>query len=268
MKARRKASRVPIIVNKVAVKYDNNTIIKNLSINIPEGKITSIIGPNGCGKSTLLKAISTIIPHDGTISLGCTNVENYSRKNLSKMLAFLPQKPSVTNGISVEELVSYGRHPYASRFGTLSKEDFEQIHKAMEYTGVEEFKDRNIEELSGGQRQRVWIALCLAQDTDIIFLDEPTTYLDISHQLEVLELLKDLNATSKRTIVMVLHDLNQASEYSDNIIGLKNGELVASGTSKEVITKENIRELYNINADIEIINEKPYCKRFELVKEN
>ncbi len=263
-----KSRGIPINVDKVSVKYDDNIIIKNISLEIPEGKITSIIGPNGCGKSTLLKAISTIIPYKGTITIDSIGLHKYTRKNLSKILAFLPQKPSVTNGISVEELVSYGRHPYASRFGTLSKDDFEQIKKAMEYTKVIDFKDKNIEELSGGQRQRVWIALCLAQDTDIIFLDEPTTYLDIAHQLEVLELLKDLNKASGKTIVMVLHDLNQASEYSDFIIALKKGKLIAKGDSIDVITASNIRELYNINADIEIINNKPFCKRFELIKES
>ncbi len=259
---------IPINMNKVSVKYDENTIIKSISMNIPEGKVTSIIGPNGCGKSTLLKAISSIIPHKGTIKIDSIGIEKYTRKNLSKILAFLPQRPSVTSGISVEELVSYGRHPYASRFGALSKSDYNHIKMAMEYTKVIDFKDKNIEELSGGQKQRVWIALCLAQDTDIIFLDEPTTYLDIAHQLEVLELLKELNESSGKTIVMVLHDLNQASEYSDFIVALKNGDLIASGSSKEVITANNIKELYNIRADIEIINDKPFCKRFELIKES
>ncbi len=263
-----KTSGIPINIDNVQVKYDNNTIIKNISLEIPKGKITSIIGPNGCGKSTLLKAISAIIPHSGTIKINSIGVQKYTRKNLSKILAFLPQKPSVTNGITVEELVSYGRHPYASRFGTLSKDDYDYIHKAMEYTKILDFKDKNIDELSGGQRQRVWIALCLAQDTDIIFLDEPTTYLDIAHQLEVLELLKDLNQSSGKTIVMVLHDLNQASEYSDFIVALKDGRLIANGSSKDVITANNIRELYNIKADIEIIKDKPFCKRFELIKEN
>ncbi len=263
-----KSREIPINLDKVQVKYDDNTIIKNISLDIPKGKISSIIGPNGCGKSTLLKAISTIIPHKGTIKIDEIGVQKYTRKNLSKILAFLPQKPSVTNGITVEELVSYGRHPYASRFGTLSKEDYEYIHKAMVYTKVQDFKSKNIEELSGGQRQRVWIALCLAQNTDIIFLDEPTTYLDIAHQLEVLELLKDLNQSSGKTIVMVLHDLNQASEYSDFIIALKDGKLIAKGSSKDVITTENIIQLYNIKADIEIINDKPFCKRFEIIKEN
>ncbi len=262
------SNNIPISIDRISVKYDANTIIKNISLEIPKGKITSIIGPNGCGKSTLLKAASNIIPYKGTIKIDEIGIEKYTRKNLSKILAFLPQKPSVTNGITVEELVSYGRHPYASRFGTLSKDDYYHIKKAMEYTNVIDFKDKNIEELSGGQRQRVWIALCLAQDTDIIFLDEPTTYLDIAHQLEVLELLKDLNCSSGKTIVMVLHDLNQASEYSDYVIALRNGEIISKGSSKEVITVNNIRELYNIKADIEIINDKPFCKRFELIKES
>lgn len=252
---------------KLSVGYGGADIVKSIDVNIPINKTTAIIGPNGCGKSTMLKAISNIIPYKGDVIIGGKNIETYSRKRLAKILAMLPQKPEATSGLTVEELVAYGRHPYVSGIGNLRKEDYDMILWALKVTGVEAFRKKKIETLSGGQKQRVWIALCLAQDTEIIFLDEPTTYLDISHQLEILEILDDLKENHGKTIVMVLHDLNQASKYADNLIALKDGQIVKEGTSQDVIQEDVLKELFNIKADIKPDKEtgKPLCLSFNLI---
>lgn len=252
---------------KLSVGYGGADIVKSVDLEIPINKTTAIIGPNGCGKSTMLKAISNIIPYKGDVIIGGKNIETYSRKRLARILAMLPQKPEATNGLTVEELVAYGRHPYVSGIGNLRKEDYDMILWALKVTGVEAFRKKKIETLSGGQKQRVWIALCLAQDTEIIFLDEPTTYLDISHQLEILEILDDLKENHGKTIVMVLHDLNQASKYADNLIALKDGQIVKEGTSQDVIQQDVLKELFNIKADITPDKEtgKPLCLSFNLI---
>ena len=252
---------------KLSVGYGGADIVKAVDVNIPINRTTAIIGPNGCGKSTMLKAISRIIPYKGDVIVGGRNIETYSRKRLARILAMLPQKPEATNGLTVEELVAYGRHPYVSGIGNLRKKDYDMIQWALRVTGVEAFRKKKIETLSGGQKQRVWIALCLAQDTEIIFLDEPTTYLDISHQLEILEILVDLKENHGKTIVMVLHDLNQASKYADNLIALKNGQIVKEGTSQDVIREDVLKELFNIKADIAPDKEtgKPLCLSFNLI---
>lgn len=248
------------------VGYGHEDIVKGINVDIPIGKITAIIGPNGCGKSTLLKAMSNILPYKGLVKVASKDIKSYTRKELSKVLAVLPQKPEATNGLSVSELVAYGRHPYASRFGNLGKEDYEKIHWAMEVTGIADYEKMKVDQLSGGQKQRVWIALCLAQDTDIIYLDEPTTYLDIAHQIEILELLQDLNQNHQKTVVMVLHDLNQASKYADHLIALKDGHVVKLGTSHEVITLDVLKKLFNIEAEIveDKKTKKPLCLSFSL----
>ena len=251
----------------LSVGYGEEDIVKGIDLSLPINKTTAIIGPNGCGKSTLLKAISNIIPFKGEVIVGGKGIDTYSRKRLARILAMLPQKPEATNGLSVEELVAYGRHPYSSGFGSHSKKDFEMIEWAMKVTGVLEFRHKGIDTLSGGQKQRVWIALCLAQDTEIIFLDEPTTYLDIAHQLEILEILEDLKTNHGKTIVMVLHDLNQASKYSDYLVAMKAGKVVKDGTSAEVITTDVLERLFHIKADIieDQKTKKPLCLSFNLL---
>lgn len=256
-----------ITCKKLVVDYGGEPIVKSVSLELPKNKITSIIGPNGCGKSTMLKALSNIHSYDGEVIVGGEDIQAYTRKNLAKILAILPQKPESTNGLTVEELVTYGRHPYVTRFGSRSKEDYDMIHWALEVTGLEAFKKRDINTLSGGQKQRVWIALCLAQDTDIIFLDEPTTYLDIAHQLEILEILEMLKSEHNKTIVMVLHDLNQASKYSDYIIALKDGHVVQEGDSEAVINEVVLEKLFGIKAQIVTDKTigKPLCLSFNLM---
>lgn len=237
--------------NQVTISYGDNVIVDNLDVTIPDGQITSIIGPNGCGKSTLLKALSRLLSiSNGDIILDGKSIHSQSTKDIAKKIAILPQSPEVADGLTVGELVSYGRFPHQKGFGRLSAEDKKEIDWALNVTGTYDFKDRSINDLSGGQRQRVWIAMALAQRTDIIFLDEPTTYLDISHQLEILELITQLNQEQGCTIVMVLHDINQAVRFSDHLITMKNGDIVADGSTENILTKDILEKVFNIDVEI------------------
>ncbi|OPF50986.1 iron-dicitrate transporter ATP-binding subunit [Clostridium baratii] len=250
------------------ISYGNLDIVKDLNLEIPKGKITTIIGANGCGKSTILKTLARIIkPKSGSIYINNKELNSQDSKELAKAMAVLPQSPQAPNGLTVEELISYGRFPHQKGFGKLKDEDKDIINWALEKTRILEFRDRPIEALSGGQRQRAWIAMALAQETDILLLDEPTTYLDLAHQLEVLKLLEELNKKEGRTIVMVIHELNNAARFADHMIGVKKGKIVCQGTAHEVMTKENLREIFNIDA--EIVNEpksgKPVCITYDMV---
>jgi len=256
-----------IKVDQVAIGYSNTLIIDDLSVSIPEKKITTIIGPNGCGKSTLLKAISRVLKTKrGAVYLDGRAIHQLETKEVAKKMAILPQSANAPGGLTVFELVSYGRFPHQSGFGSLKKEDYEYIYWAIDVTGLNEFKDRPVEALSGGQRQRVWIAMALAQDTEILILDEPTTYLDLAHQLDILLLLQRLNEEEGRTIVMVLHDLNHASRFSDYMIAMKNGTLVKEGTPEEVMTCPNLQLVFNIEARIATcpFSDNPICLSYQL----
>ncbi|ADZ84904.1 ABC transporter ATP-binding protein [Cellulosilyticum lentocellum] len=258
-----------IEVSKLQVAYEHKLIIANMNLKIPMGKITMIIGANGCGKSTLLKTIARIIsPKKGEIKLNGINIQKQAPKEIAKKMAVLPQSPIVPSGLLVKELVSYGRFPYQNAMGGMKQEDVEKVNWAMEVTGVLEFANRSVDSLSGGQRQRAWIAMALAQETEILVLDEPTTYLDMAHQLEILELLQTLNKQQNRTIVMVLHELNNATKFADYIIGVKEGQIVFEGKPLEVITKENLFELYGIEATLQLDAAKQYpiCVDFNLAK--
>jgi iron complex transport system ATP-binding protein len=253
----------------ISISYGDRLVVNGLSVEFPNKKITAIIGSNGCGKSTLLKAITRIITQQsGAVILDGQNILKENTKALAKKMAILPQTPEGASGLTVGELVSYGRFPYQNGFGRLTKKDYEVIDWALEVTGTKDYKYRNLDALSGGQRQRVWIAMALAQETDIIFLDEPTTYLDMAHQLEVLELLQRLNLEQGRTVVMVLHDLNQAARFADYIIALKDGEVVKAGNCKEVMTKNVLREVFQIDAEIgkDPRTNKPMCTTYNLIK--
>lgn len=258
-----------LYTNNLNIGYGERLIVKSLNIEIPDKKITTIIGSNGCGKSTLLKAITRIISHQsGTVVLDGKDISKENTKILAKKMAILPQTPESASGLTVFELVSYGRFPYQTGFGRLIKKDHEVIDWALEVTGITEFKSRPVDALSGGQRQRVWIAMALAQETEIIFLDEPTTYLDMAHQLEVLELLQKLNLEQERTIVMVLHDLNQAARFADYIIALKDGEIVKAGACEKVITPNILKQVFNIDALVgqDPRTKKPMCITYNLIK--
>jgi iron complex transport system ATP-binding protein len=257
--------------DKIEVAYGDHTIIGELSIEIPIGKITTIIGPNGCGKSTLLKTMGRIMKaKKGAVYLDSKEIHELSSKEFARQMAILPQSPLAPEGLTAEELVSYGRYAHQKGFGKQSEKDKEIVDWALEVTNLSEFRYRDVDNMSGGQRQRVWIAMALAQQTDMILLDEPTTYLDVAYQLEVLDLLEDLNKTHGCTIVMVLHDINLASLYTDYLIALKKGNIVLAGTPREVVTKEMLREVYHIESDI-ILDEqkqKPICISYRLMNKN
>ncbi|MEG1528291.1 MAG: ABC transporter ATP-binding protein [Clostridia bacterium] len=240
-----------ISTQNLKIGYQDTIIVPKLDITLEKGKITSIIGPNGCGKSTVLKAISRLLkPKSGTVLINDTDMKTMPTKEIAKLLAILPQTPVAPSGLTCEELVAYGRFPYQKGFGKLSPQDKEIINWAMQATRLTEFANREIGSLSGGQRQKVWIAMALAQQTGTILLDEPTTYLDLAHQLEVLDLLVDLNVKHNCTIVMVLHDLNLASRFSNYLLAMKSGHVVKYGTPEEVMTNEILKECFNIDATI------------------
>ncbi|RJX39202.1 ABC transporter ATP-binding protein [Paenibacillus pinisoli] len=233
------------------ISYEERLIVQNLNISIPQGKITALVGANGSGKSTILKTMARIMnPSKGSVLLDGKSIHKQSTKEVAKQLAILPQNPTAPDGLTVSELVAYGRFPYQKGFGSLSKEDRAIVKWAVEATGMADFADRPVDQLSGGQRQRAWIAMALAQETDILFLDEPTTFLDMAHQLEVLHLLQKLNEMNNRTIVMVVHDLNHAARYAHHMIAIKSGVVKGEGSPVEVITPEIMREVFNIEADI------------------
>ncbi|MDB8555794.1 ABC transporter ATP-binding protein [Turicibacter sanguinis] len=256
-----------IEVKDLDVAYEQKYIIKNMNLEIPKGKITMIIGSNGCGKSTLLKTIARIItPKKGEIKLDGVSLKAQAPKEIAKKMAVLPQSPIVPSGLLVKELVSYGRFPYQSAMGGLKEKDIEMVNWAMKVTGIAEFSERSVDSLSGGQRQRAWIAMALAQETEILVLDEPTTYLDMAHQLEILMLLQKLNKEENRTIVMVLHELNNATKFADYLIGVKEGEVVFRGKPLDVITNENLSTLYGIDAKLQLdeTGQYPICVDFSI----
>lgn len=237
---------------KLNFKYNEESIIlKDINLTIKKGAITTLIGANGCGKSTLLKLMSKNLPiKEGEVYLDNILINDYSLKNFAKKLAFVHQKNSAPDDLTVMKLVAYGRIPHKNILKSNSLEDDEKIEWAMKVTDTIMLKDRLIGNLSGGQRQRVFIAMALAQNTKILFLDEPTTFLDVKYQVEILRLVKQLNEQFQITIVMVLHDINQALSYSDEIIGLKGGNVFVQGNPYDVINKESIKEIYDIELEV------------------
>lgn len=228
--------------------YENKTIIQGISLSIPSNKISVIIGANACGKSTLLKTLARLIkPESGNITLDGKSIDKIPPKQLARVLGLLPQSPIVPEGITVADLVGRGRFPHQTLFGGWTKKDYEAVAEAMEIMKITELANRNIDELSGGQRQRVWIAMALAQQTDILFLDEPTTFLDITYQVEILDLLTDLNRKHGTTIVMVLHDINLSARYADHIFALYQGNLVSEGEPSKVITSTLVKDIFGLD---------------------
>ena len=233
------------------LSYDQRVVCDQLDVHIPRGTITTIIGPNGCGKSTLLRALCRLIePRAGQITLNDQPLAGMGRRQLARRLGFLPQVSTVPPGIRVRELVSRGRFPYQGFLRQWSHEDEAAVARALAETGLTDSADRLVDQLSGGQRQRVWIALVLAQDTEVLMLDEPTTYLDIAHQLEVLELCRRLNGELGKSLVMVLHDLNLAARYSHHLIAMKQGRIVATGSPADLLTPPRIEEVFGIQARV------------------
>lgn len=247
--------------------YEDNLILKNIATSIQKGKITTIIGPNGCGKSTLFKTIGRIVKvKQGVIKLYGEDMTRLKTKDIAKQVAILAQVNQAPEELTVGELVSYGRFPYRTNLKKLSSEDQAAIDEALALTNTTEFKNRSLQALSGGQRQRVWLAMALAQQTDILLLDEPTTYLDMAHQLEVLKIVKMLNEKKGSTIVMVLHDINQAARFSDYLIAMKSGEVVAEGDVKQMMTAELLAKVFSIEAHIveDPYTKKPICLSYDI----
>lgn len=237
--------------NHIVAGYDNKTILNDINITIPSHKISVIIGENGCGKSTLLKTLARLInPNAGEVIINGKKITEFPSKQLARILGLLPQSPIVPEGITVADLVGRGRFPYQTFFKGLGKKDYEAVEEAMDIMGITELANRNIDELSGGQRQRVWIAMALAQQTDILLLDEPTTFLDITYQIEILDLLTDLNQKRGTTIVMVLHDINLSARYADYIFTLHKGNLIAEGTPSDIISEELIKQVFGLDCAV------------------
>lgn len=242
---------VPIEANNIDLGYEENIVINNISVEIPKNKITVLIGSNGCGKSTLLRSFARLLkPKNGNIMINGHDIKNTHTKKIAKELAILPQNPVISGSMKVRDLVEMGRFPYQNWRNKLTQNDNEIIDNALNSTNIKELEDRTLDSLSGGQRQRAWIAMVLAQGTDIILLDEPTTYLDITYQIEILDLLYKLNRNHGITIVMVLHDLNLSSRYADHIIALKNKKIYKQGSPENVVTKEAIKDIFEMDCEI------------------
>lgn len=247
-------------VDDLFFAYGKHEVLKGLSFDLHVGKITTLIGANGCGKSTLFNLMTkSLKPDSGKILLGGKNLADIRLKEFAKQVAIVHQYNTAPADLSVEKLISYGRTPYHTLgLSPDAKEDEEKVGWAMEITHTLKHKDKPVVELSGGQKQRVWIAMALAQNTKILFLDEPTTYLDIRYQLQILKLIRKLNQEFGITIVMVLHDINQSLYYSDEIIAMKDGKIIAQGQPEEVITTELVREVYDVDLQIQKTDGKPF----------
>ncbi|TXI92978.1 MAG: ABC transporter ATP-binding protein [Neisseriales bacterium] len=233
--------------NQISVKYQRQDILDKLNINLIDGKITAILGPNGSGKSTLLKALSGLIPcHSGKVMINDKSLSHINRTDLAKLLSILPQSPEAPTDITVNQLVSYGRYAYSSWFNKNKKEDNKQVKWALAVTNLTELAESFLHELSGGERQRVWIAMSLAQNSDYLFLDEPTTYLDIRFQFEIMQLVKNLNQQQGKTIVMVLHEIQHALNYADYILLLNQGKIHSYAPVEEIIHSGAIEEVFKI----------------------
>lgn len=258
-----------ISCKNLKVGYEEKVIIENLSLSINKGEVVSIIGPNGCGKSTLLKTLSRIIkPMSGGIYIQNESIKNLKSKHISQKVCLLSQHNDAPGDLTVEELVYFGRIPHKKWYESKTKSDEEIVNWAIENTGLKRYKNTPINSLSGGERQRAYIAQALCQKPNILLLDESTTYLDISYQLEVMELVREINEKFNITIVMVLHELNQASKYSDRLVIMKDGEIVSDGCPKEVINKETIKQVYKIECDIDNdpISNKPRIHPIQTIK--
>ena len=237
----------------LTLKYDQRCVVDSLSVGIPEGRVTMIVGANACGKSTLLRGLSRLLkPAAGTVTLDGKDIHSRPARELARTLGLLPQHPTAPDGITVRDLVGRGRYPHQGFFRSSSDKDDAAVHRALEATETLALAERDVDELSGGQRQRVWIAMALAQETELLLLDEPTTFLDINHQVEVLDLLTDLVKHNGRTVVVVLHDLNLACRYADHIVAMKAGKIVAEGRPSAVMTEAVVANVFGMASRVVI----------------
>ncbi|MEU3206032.1 ABC transporter ATP-binding protein [Streptomyces cyaneofuscatus] len=231
--------------------YDDRAVVTGLDLAVPPGRITAIVGANACGKSTLLRALARLLaPREGAVSLDGRALHAIPTRELAQQLGILPQSPVAPEGLTVIDLVNRGRSPHQTWWRQWTKADEQAVHDALAATGTTDLADRAVDELSGGQRQRAWIAMAVAQGTPVLLLDEPTTYLDLAHQIDVLDLVVDLNRREGRTIVMVLHDLNQACRYADHVIAMKKGSIVAEGAPADVITAATVEDVFGLRCQV------------------
>jgi iron complex transport system ATP-binding protein len=233
----------------VSLSYDDRCVIEHLEFDVPDGEVTAIVGPNACGKSTLLRALARLLrPAGGTVILDGQQIQSLPTKEVARRLGLLPQAPTAPAGITVIDLVARGRSPHQKLFQQWSHADEEAVQRALAATSTAELAHRTVDELSGGQRQRVWIAMALAQETELLLLDEPTTFLDIAHQIDVLDLVARLNSDEQRTVVVVLHDLHLACRYAHRIVAMRDGTIVAAGRPHDVITAATVRAVFGLDA--------------------
>ncbi|MFI6310864.1 ABC transporter ATP-binding protein [Nocardia fusca] len=237
--------------DRLRLGYRSQVISDELTVDIPDGTFTVIIGPNACGKSTLLRALSRLLaPESGAVLLDGKQIGSYPAKEVARRIGLLPQTSTAPEGIRVADLVARGRYPHQSLIRQWSRRDEEAVAAAMAATGVAELSGRLVDELSGGQRQRVWIAMVLAQETPIVLLDEPTTFLDIAHQIQLLDLCRELNRETGRTVVAVLHDLNHAFRYADHLIAMRDGAVIAAGAPREIVTAELVQKVFDLGCRV------------------
>ncbi|GGT20581.1 ABC transporter ATP-binding protein [Streptomyces kurssanovii] len=238
-----------LTARELTLAYEDRTVVHELDLAVPDGQVTVIVGPNACGKSTTLRALGRLLkPKGGAVLLDGAELSAIPTKKIARSIGLLPQSPVAPEAITVADLVARGRQPHQHWWQQWSQEDERAVTDAMERTDVTALADRPVDELSGGQRQRVWIAMALAQETDLLLLDEPTTFLDIAHQVEVLDLVRQLNHERGRTVVAVLHDLNQAARYADHLVAMKAGRIVAEGAPADIVTAELVREVFGMES--------------------
>jgi iron complex transport system ATP-binding protein len=243
--------RVRLAAEHVRLAYDEHVVVHDLDLELTDGSFTAIVGPNGCGKSTLLRALGRLLrPSGGQVLLDGRAIARTPTRDVAKVLGLLPQSPVAPEGLTVADLVARGRHPHQSWIRQWSRDDEAVVAEALEWTDMADLAQRPVDELSGGQRQRAWISMALAQGTDLLLLDEPTTYLDLAHQIDVLELVGRLHAERGRTVAVVLHDLNLAARYAQRLVAMKDGVLVASGTPAQVLTEELLADVFDLEARI------------------
>jgi iron complex transport system ATP-binding protein len=253
----------------LSLAYDGDAIIRDVSLAIPPRQITALIGPNGSGKSTLLKGLARLMkPSGGAVYLDGHSIHRLPTRQVARQLAVLPQRPEAPDGLLVRELVAFGRYPHQGFLGVLTAEDEEKIDLALKISGIAGLADHPLGELSGGQRQLAWIAMALAQDAELLLLDEPTTFLDMAHQLEVLEVLERLYRHEQRTIVMVLHDINQAARHAHYMIALSFGQVACCGTPQEILTPQVLASVFGIEAEVrtDLLTNAPFCIPLRLCK--
>ncbi|MFC4784520.1 ABC transporter ATP-binding protein [Nocardioides sp. MAHUQ-72] len=240
-----------LVADRVSLGYADRRVVADLTVRVPDDRVTVIVGPNACGKSTLLRGLARLLrPASGAVLLDGQAIHRRPTREVARVLGLLPQSPTAPEGVTVVDLVGRGRRPHQGAFGRWSRTDDRAVAEALDLTGTADLAGRVVDELSGGQRQRVWVAMALAQGTDLLLLDEPTTYLDVAHQVEMLDLLTDLNRARGTTVVMVLHDLNLGARYADHLVAMRDGRVVAEGAPAAVVTEDTVADVFGLGSRV------------------